>query len=251
MKDPLRVFDHIGYKDFKHLAQDNTLSPHEKIGFPNQYRENKEEVIFNDIQSKLTHLSLQRKTILDIGAGCGLLTQRLIKHCEAQQHRLILIDSLEVLSQLPDSRVIQKIPGCFPNEIQTELTQLKESIDVILCYSVLHYIFQENNLFAFFDQALALLGIGGQLLIGDIPNYSMRTRFFSSPTGVTFHQEFMQTTEPPELHHNKLMLNKIDDSIILGLLLRARSQGFNAYLLPQDPQLPMANRREDLLILRP
>ena len=47
------------------------------------------------------------------------------------------------------------------------------------------------------------------------------------------------------------VIDKIDDSILVSLLLRARGQGFDAYLLPQRPTLPMANRREDLLIVRP
>jgi hypothetical protein len=32
---------------------------------------------------------------------------------------------------------------------------------------------------------------------------------------------------------------------------RARLQDFNAYIVPQDPKLPMTNRPEDILICRP
>jgi hypothetical protein len=38
---------------------------------------------------------------------------------------------------------------------------------------------------------------------------------------------------------------------LLGLVMRARAEGFDAYLLPQRPDLPFANRREDLLCRRP
>lgn len=89
------------------------------------------------------------------------------------------------------------------------------------------------------------------MLIGDIPNISKRRRFFSSPEGVKFHQHFMNTQSAPEVHFNSLERHKIDDSVILALLQRARNQGFDAYVLPQAPELPMANRREDLLIRRP
>ena len=34
-------------------------------------------------------------------------------------------------------------------------------------------------------------------------------------------------------------------------LQRARSAGFNSYVLPQADDLPMENRREDILIIRP
>jgi hypothetical protein len=39
--------------------------------------------------------------------------------------------------------------------------------------------------------------------------------------------------------------------VVFALLQRARLAGFDAYVLPQDPALPMANRREDVLIIRP
>jgi hypothetical protein len=37
----------------------------------------------------------------------------------------------------------------------------------------------------------------------------------------------------------------------MDLLLRCRAAGFDSYLLRQPETLPMANRREDLLILKP
>ena len=45
--------------------------------------------------------------------------------------------------------------------------------------------------------------------------------------------------------------NKIDDAILLSLLARARGAGCDAYLVPQSSDLPMANRREDILIRKP
>ena len=44
---------------------------------------------------------------------------------------------------------------------------------------------------------------------------------------------------------------KIDDGVVLGILARCRAAGFDAYVLPQPPELPMANRREDVLVQRP
>jgi hypothetical protein len=37
---------------------------------------------------------------------------------------------------------------------------------------------------------------------------------------------------------------------VFGLLARARDAGFQAWVVPQAPGLPMANRREDLLFER-
>jgi hypothetical protein len=61
----------------------------------------------------------------------------------------------------------------------------------------------------------------------------------------------MQTEEEPVVDYNKLEPNQIDDSVILSIVMRARSQGFDAYIVPQNENLPMANRREDILITRP
>ena len=129
--------------------------------------------------------------------------------------------------------------------------EYKNKIDVILTYSVLHYVFDEGNLFGFLDKSLGLLSEGGQMLIGDIPNISKRKRFFASPSGVRYHQKFMKTREIPPVNFNILEENKIDDSVIMSIISRSRNAGFDAYLLPQPDILPMANRREDILIVKP
>jgi hypothetical protein len=112
-------------------------------------------------------------------------------------------------------------------------------------------VFSEGNVYRFFDLSLSLLAESGQLLIGDIPNISRRKRFFSSENGARFHQDFMHTTERPQVEFNTLETEQIDDAVLVSLLLRARSAGFDSYLLPQNPALPMANRREDILVTRP
>ena len=39
----------------------------------------------------------------------------MIEFCAAHGHELVLVDSPEVLSQLPDSASIRKMPGRFPD----------------------------------------------------------------------------------------------------------------------------------------
>ena len=115
----------------------------------------------------------------------------------------------------------------------------------------MHYVFAEGNVFSFIDKAIQLLAAGGELLIGDIPNTSQRKRFFDSETGIAFHRQFMGTDDKPEVVFNQLEPGEIDDAVLIGLMLRARASGCDAYVLPQRADLPMANRREDLLIRRP
>ena len=49
---------------------------------------------------------------------------------------------------------------------------------------------------------------------------------------------------------SKLDPDEIDDGVVLGLVARMRVAGFQAFVMPQAPDLPMAGRREDVLIIR-
>src|SRR4051812_1008682 len=86
-------FASLTFNDFRRMAEDESLSIYEKIGFPNSYREGKEELIFNDIEAKLPSLSGRDKIVLDIGPGCSRLPLMLIERCRAQSHTLLLVDS--------------------------------------------------------------------------------------------------------------------------------------------------------------
>lgn len=249
-QDTFIRFSDIGFDDFRRMAQDDSLSRYEKIGFPDEYRAGREPAIFEDILSKLDKLSAAQQTVIDIGPGCSDLPHMVVELSQRHGHKLILIDSAEMLAHIPDASFIEKLPACYPkcDELFTKYTG---RVDVILCYSVLHYIFAESNLWEFLDRSLELLNHGGQMLIGDIPNISKRKRFFSSPSGVNFHKAFIGKNEDPAVNFQVIERNKIDDSVILAMVLRARQAGFDAYVVPQRADLPMANRREDLLIVRP
>jgi len=241
----------VTYDDFRAMAQDPTLDKYQKISSSAVSRLGREQLIFDDILRKVGPLSQSGKTILDIGPGCSDLPQLLIAHCERAGHRLILADSPEMLDQLPDHAFITKIPGHFPDECRSALEPLKGTIDGIIGYSVLHYVIPGYDVFDFFDSGLDLLAPGGSLLIGDIPNASMRRRFFASEAGVRFHQANLKTGDRPDVRFNALERDSIDDALVIALVLRARSAGFHAYVVPQDAALPLANRREDVLIVRP
>jgi len=243
-------FANMSFEDFRRLAQDSTLSKYERIGFPDNYRAGRESAIFTDIRSKLSHLDANNCLVLDIGPGCSDLPIMLIDHCRVHGHQLHLIDSAEMLRLLPNCDFITKTAALYPNCLGA-IEVLRGKVDAILCYSVLQYILIDAGFFHFLDTSLSLLAPGGQMLIGDVPNISKRKRFFTSETGIRFHQEFMKTSECPEVEFNVIEHGQIDDSVVFSLLQRARTQGFDAYILPQTANLPMANRREDILIVRP
>ncbi|HEY0426356.1 MAG TPA: hypothetical protein VGC76_00995 [Pyrinomonadaceae bacterium] len=245
-----KQFESLSYEDFRRRAKDDTLTRHEKVGFPNSYREGREELIFEDILRKLPLLKTENKTVLEVGPGCSKLPFMLIDLCEKQRHELIFVDSPEMLAQLPDKPFIRKIEGFYPR-CPGLFEEYHGRVDVFLSYSVFQMIFIESNIWEAFDRSLELLSNGGEMLIGDIPNVSKRKRFFGSERGIEFHREFTGTKEIPEVSFNNIEHGKIDDAVLLGLLARGRSQGFDVYLVPQSNDLPLANRREDILVRKP
>ncbi len=248
--DPSR-FAKLRYDDFKTLATEEGLSLHERIGAPDSYLEGRQDAILQDIRAKLSNLDTPARRVVDIGCGCGALVFELSSLCKKMGHLHVLVDSDEVLARLPDEPHVRKVGGQFPQESAASLLDLAGKADVVIAYSVLHYVVLDTNPFDFLDKALNLLAPGGQLLVADIPNQSMRRRFFSSDAGRAFHRSFIGTDTDPEVVFNTLEFDKIDDSVLIGLMMRARAAGFDAYILPQRPDLPYANRREDLLCRRP
>jgi hypothetical protein len=242
----------LSYEGFRRLAADTRLSAHEKIGFPDAYRDGFEAKILADILGKLPALAqAEGLSVVDIGPGCAGLPRKLIELCRERRHRIVLVDSPEMLDQLPDiAGVTVKCPGMFPRNAADVTQALGGQADALICYSVLHYIYVDCNLFDFIDATVALLAPGGRALIGDIPNHSKRRRFFATEQGQRFHREFSGSTEPYVVPPGPAP-GKIDDAVLTGLIQRAQAAGFDAYLMPQAADLPMANRRDDLLIVSP
>lgn len=244
-------FDHLDFDAFRALAGNPSLSRHEKVGFPDGYRQGKEEAIFRDVVAKLGSLQRHGARVIEVGPGCSQLPVMLAGRCAELGNELIWVDSAEMLALLPDAPNVRKLPGRFPQAVFPELHRLAGGVDAILAYSVVQYVFAEGNVFQFLDTCLALLASGGELLLGDVPNQTMRKRFFASPSGIATHKRYTGRDELPEVQFNRLEPGQIDDGVVLALLARARAQGFHAWVLPQSPDLPMANRREDILIRKP
>lgn len=255
--DPPAIADHERFADlsfdrFRELARAPGLSRHEKVGFPDSYREGREEAIFRDVVAKLGVLgAAEGGTVLEIGPGCSALPLMLDELCRRRRHRLLFVDSAEMLALLPDAPHIEKFPGAFPAAMHGAMDRLRGRVDAIVAYSVVQYVFAEGNLWDFLDRCLSLLNEGGELLLGDIPNATMRKRYLASSAGERGHRELTGRDEKPEVHFNVPEPGQMDDSVVLALLARARAQGFHGWVLPQAAGLPMSNRREDLLFRRP
>lgn len=236
----------LTFEDFQKLAKKKGLTLPEKIGFPTSYREGYYDVILEDIFSKLPINTTTKKVVLDIGCGCDVLTHKLISICKQQKHTLLLNDSQEMLDNLPKDNFPKYIAGKFPLE-HPVLKRYKGKVDFILCYSVLFYVFANDNIYQFIHEAVDLLKSGGRMLIGDIPNFDKRNRFLQSDEGKKFLKN-SKNIKGSTAHEN--LNQKMDDTVIFSLMMRLRKFGCETYLLPQNPVLPMANRREDILIVK-
>jgi hypothetical protein len=84
------------------MALDPSLSPSEKIGFPDEYRAGKEQTILNDILGKLSVIRAPGKTVLDIGPGCSPLAHLIIDYCRMKKHRILVL-----LNFHPEQRKLQ------------------------------------------------------------------------------------------------------------------------------------------------
>jgi hypothetical protein len=241
----------LTYDGFRQLAINPHLSVHGRIGFPDTYRGGYEQDIFNDIRAKLSPLDRDGQVVLDIGPGCAGLPRMLIELCERRSHRLFLVDSPEMLAQLPDAAQIRKVEGPFPACMRGPNGIPTGRVDALLCYSVLQYLFVETNPFHVVDVVVETLAPGGVALFGDIPNASKRKRFFAGAAGREYHRAFTGAAASPEPRPHDRQLGKIDDTVLLAMMQRAQLAGCDAYLVPQPDTLPMSNRRDDLIIRKP
>jgi hypothetical protein len=231
----------ISFEDFRTLASRDGLTANERIDDPFDVRAGSTDAILADIIQKLPKLTSRDGIVVDIGPGCGPLPHALIAHCGQQGHQLWLIDSAEMLAHLPNVPYVQKIAGKFPEGFG-KLGSLIGKADLVLAYSMLHYVFEHDNVWAFLDRALALLAASGCLLLGDVPSWSKRKRMLAAEG---------QRFAPLEIRGDEVWPGGLTDAVIFGLLGRATEAGFDAYLLPQPDSLPMARRRVDLLFRRP
>jgi len=243
------MYDGLTFDDLRKFALDASLSENEKMGFAERSRVDSEAAIFRDFQSKLPALAGEGRTVIDIGCGCGSLVRTLIATCGARRHRLVLVDSPEMLGLVDAPAGVELRPHRFPLD-QSFLDEYRGTGDAVIFYSALQVEVASGDVLRLVDGLCALLAPGGRALIGDIPNRSMRQRLFSSEAGKAFHRAFTGENADSPTPAPGLALGSIDDAAVLGLAARARAQGFNAFVMPQAPDLPFSNRREDLLVER-
>ncbi len=244
-------FADISFESFRRRARDASLSPNEKIGYPEEFRAGLTPTILADIEAKMPAFAMTGKAVLDIGIGCGELAQEVIRLAGERNHRLVGVDSPEMLELLPEAGGFTKVAGRFPDVAAEARAVAPDGFDAILVYGVVQCVFVDGNVFRFIDEALALLAPGGRMMVGDLANFSKLRRFLASEAGAAYHRDYMRTDEAPDVPPFAAPGDRMDDATILALVNRARAAGYDAWVVPQPEALPMSNRREDLVFARP
>lgn len=207
-----------------------------------------EAFVPEDVSRKLLFAS--EDVVLDIGCGLGINAfpaSRIVREVTCVDHGSVL------------SRLRAKCSGenniVFKEGDFLELS-FKEMYTKIIMYSVVPALPDMDVVRSFVDKALCLLEPKGLMLIGDIANVDKKRRFQASEQGRRFEEEWARkradekkTDLSQYINDNKTVV--MGDDEVIALLGQIRSQGFDAYLLPQPKNLPFGYTREDILVVGP
>lgn len=234
------------FQYYKELAK-SSASDTEKVGRFAQQQDS-ERYVFPDLLTKLPNLSHSHSRVIDIGCGCSEPVRNLIANGVSLQQNMVLIDSDEMLDRVEDAAGVIKCPLRFPDA--DFCSEYAGWADVVITYSVFHYVFGNDDFVRFVDEAVRLLAPGGALLVGDLANATKKKRFLATEAGARFHQQWSGCNQPPQVNWNTFEPGILDDQVVMFLMQRYRTMGFETYLYPQHPLAPFAHTREDLVVWR-
>lgn len=236
------------YENFGKNAEE--LDNYLEIAARNMLMKDCEKQIIFDVLDKL-NLEVS-DTVLDIGCGSGNLLIPLsfiVNEITGIDHPSCIFKLKERVRDLTN---ISLIGNNFLDE------KINSSFSKIICYSVLQYLKDINEVLFFIKKALFLLSPGGKALFADLPNISKKKRFLNSSFGKNFDKDWasklseITKNQKPNSHWKKdEKLVRLDDESIIQILSEIRKIGYHSYILDQSSNLCSGYTREDLLIVKP
>ena len=207
---------------------------------------NKYKYIYKDILEKL---SINKSDdIFDIGTGDGRIIEYLSKKCKSAT----TIDSKEIINKISHKKNITYLKG----NIHEKGKKIKKRFDKILVYSVVQYFHNLEEVIRFINLCLKLSKDSGMILIGDIPNDDMNLRYQNTKNYQkqrrVFDKKIMKNISKLEKNFfftkDKVRAIKFSDKKLFILLKKFNNLKCEAYILPQNKELPYSVKRVDLLI---
>ncbi|MBI3631440.1 MAG: class I SAM-dependent methyltransferase [Candidatus Staskawiczbacteria bacterium] len=209
--------------------------------------------IFNNINKKI--IIKDSDEVLDLGGGTGELTKYFSQICR----RVTLADGAEKAIDVAKSKLKNfKNVEYVVADINRPLPFSREQFNKIICYSVAHYLKDMEKFNFLLEQLLLVCASKGLIFIGDIPlsekyvknlaerkknsiaNFLGNIRYLFKKIATSFLYN-VKGINP--IHFSSIKFTK---EAILDVL--KNYQGIECGFLAQDPRLPFANSREDLLI---
>jgi SAM-dependent methyltransferase len=208
-----------------------------------------ERLILADVMSKLQ--VDPSDTLLDVGCGPGTLLIPL-SFMVAQATGVDLPPVIDRLSKRFSDSKIRLMGGRFPD------VDLPGKFSKIITYSVLHYIADLKGARVFVAAIADLLAHGGRALIGDLPNTNAKARNARATDAqsaswqgqIDAWRRDQRDGHPFDEFSGNTGIGGFTDKDITDIITDLRANGFDAYWLPQPPELPFGRTREDLLIIR-
>jgi ubiquinone/menaquinone biosynthesis C-methylase UbiE len=212
-----------------------------------KFQKKEEKKIINEI-TKILELNKSDK-IIDIGCGTGdvvIPLSRKVKSITAVDYPKII----DLLKKRSDKQKVKNMKF-----ISSDMLKLKtkKKFNKVLAYSLIHYMRDKNQLKKFIKKLLGLTSSNGIILIGEIPNISMKKRFLKSKIGKKINKKFLHNLNKlkqkytSQFNYNEKFI-QIYDKEIRFMINYCNQIGVDAYILPIKKNLPFSYTRINLLI---
>lgn len=230
---------------YEKLAKNKKILQTQKAG---RYKIHKglEIKIFEDIIKKLD--LKKNDDFLDIGCGCGPLTDLIVNYCQKKKIHITLCDIPLIINLLKKKYVNKKNVSFISKEFQK--AKILKNYNKILCYSVIQCV---DKPYLFTKKIISLLSQEGKILIGDIPNINQKFRFLQS----SFGKKYESMNSPKYKYDFKNFFEfkketkqniKINDDYIINVIKYCRQINKSSKIIKQKKILPFSFTREDILI---